>query len=92
MICRLVKGVTEPKAGQGWHERREAGCTVSRNEEQGLYFKGTHIYMEAEDWVSSWRFTLGSDRRTAGVTLRKGLFLQMLLAASLTAHALIANK
>lgn len=48
--------------------------------------------MEAEDWVSSWRFTLGSDRGTTGVMLRKGLFLQVLLAASLTAHALIANK
>lgn len=54
--------------------------------------EGTRIYMEAEDWVSSWRFTLGSDRGTAGVTLRKGLFLQMLLAASHTAHVLIANK
>lgn len=48
--------------------------------------------MKAEDWVSSWRFTLGSDRETAGVTLRKGLFLRMLLVASLTAHALIDNK
>lgn len=37
--------VTEPEAGQGWHQRREAACTVSRDEEQGLCFRmDTHLY------------------------------------------------
>lgn len=45
MMCRLVKVVTEPEAGQGWHQRREAACTVSRDEEQGLCFRmDTHLY------------------------------------------------
>lgn len=61
--------------------------------------EGTHVYMEAEDLVSSWRLNLGSDRGTAGNAglmscLVKVCFFKCCILACcvLTANTLIAKK